>query len=311
MTLTPSALAGSIYTSLPTVLAQVETVESVPGWLYPYGTVFALIGLGIVFWHATTKEDYGIILAGIVWGFMLEQASIAGYETYTYHADAFVLMLLDVPLEIAFTWGGILYTGLKTAEYLGISRRRIPFFVGLFALHLDLALDAVAIRVPYWSWHVQDAAWYGVPLHNFWGWWTVAFLFIGCYFALDRWIDRLELRLVLTLPSALLSFIVGITIWGTLSEIAAVSEIIILAGLVGLSVVLVATDDLDPRPMPWPLVAIPMIIHVQFLFIGFLLGIFADIPVLLGVALLMLALGIALHLVPHWYERRRVGRASA
>lgn len=205
-------------TAVEGIAAHVTAAESIPGWLVPASTAMALFGLLLVFWHASTREEYAFVLAGIGWGYLLEQAAIAGYETYSYNVDAFVLVLFDVPLDVAFTWGGILYAGWKTGEALGVSRKRLPCFVGLFALHVDLAIDAVAIRVPFWTWGM-DGAWYGVPLNNFWGWYTVAFLFVGCFVALERWIARDDLRILLVPPFALVLFVVAITVYGTLAAI--------------------------------------------------------------------------------------------
>lgn len=288
----------------------VSTMESIPDWLFPLSTAMALFGLGLCFWHASTREEYGFILAGVGWGYVLEQASIAGYETYSYNVDEFVLTLLDVPLDIAFTWGAILYAGWQTGKYLGLSTNRLPVFVGLFALHIDLALDVVAIRVPFWTWGVEGA-WYGIPLHNFWGWWTVAFLFVGSFLALRRWIDRVELRLLLTVPCALVLFIASITAYGTLvgGSTAAETALLVLIGVGSLAAVL--TDDVAPRHVPLRIAVVPFNVHLFFLGLGLWIGTFQEHPVLLAVALAMLALSGVLHAVPYLSRRRGAGPARA
>lgn len=279
-------------------------------FLFPAATAFSLLGLGLSLWHATTREQYGFILAAIAWGYVLEQAAIAGYETYSYNIDSFVLTLLDVPLDVAFSWAAILYAGWQTALYLGLSRRRLPFFVGLFALHIDLAIDVVAIRVPYWTWGVEGV-WYGIPAHNFWGWWTVSFLFVGSFLALGRWIERVELRALLTVPVALVGFIAGITLYGIVTGGSTTAEIALLALIVGGSLVVVLTGGIDPRPIPWQVAAVPYIVHGFYLGVGFLLGIFFDVPVLLVVALVMLAIGGLVHAVPYAYRRRGAAGSAA
>lgn len=330
--------------------------------LFAVSTALALLGLVLCLWHARTREEYGFILAGIAWGYVLEQASIAGYDTYSYHLDSYILTLFDVPLDIAFSWAAILYAGWQTGKYLGLSPKRLPFFVGLFALHIDLAIDVVAIRVPFWSWNVPDAIWYGVPLHNFWGWWTVSFLFVGVFLAakhwlhrtefqaavsfpsgllafvfthliVGRWIQTEELRLAVALvvgllvlagvflagrrwphrselhqllipPTALVLFVAGISAYSVVHGFGTIVELATLVVLVLVSFAVVLTGDVDPRRIPLPIVAVPFLIHGHFLVIGFWIGTFVEYPVLLVVALTMVAFSLILHAVPHWYQRR-------
>ena len=48
----------------------------------------------------------------------------------------------------------------------------------VWAILLDLALDAVAIRLGLWTWTIRaDEGWFGVPWGNFFAWLMVAFWF--------------------------------------------------------------------------------------------------------------------------------------
>src|SRR6266704_834612 len=46
----------------------------------------------------------------------------------------------------------------------------------LLALTIDLSMDAIAIRLGFWTWR-QAGPWFGVPLGNFYAWFIVVFGF--------------------------------------------------------------------------------------------------------------------------------------
>lgn len=274
----------------------------------------SIAGLILCFWHASERSHYVFFAAATAYGYLLEQAAIATSGSYHYHAEAFPLMVLDVPVTVAFTWAGILYASWQTGLYLGLSRRALPFFAALFVLHIDLAMDVVAIQVPLWTWGV-DGLWFGVPLSNFFGWYMVAFVFLGSYFVLERYADRftggpiatagasIGLLLATLLASFALLF-VALILYSALFAWSTVAEALVLVAIVQVAVVVVLSEDLDPRPIPRSLVAIPMIGHLFFLWLGFAIGLFQEQPLALVVAIAMLGLGILIHVVPHWHARR-------
>lgn len=83
-----------------------------------------------------------------------------------------------------------------------------------------------------------------------------------------------------------------------------------LIGVVVGSLGIVLTDDIDPRPVPNRIAAVPFLVHGYFLVVGLWLGVFADHPPLLAVALAMLAISVLLHAVPYLFERHLRERAA-
>lgn len=272
--------------------------------LYYTGTIVVLLAIGLCLWHASTREEYAFLAVGFVYGYILEQVMITMYETYHYVDDGYALMLFDVPINIAIAWTAILYSGWQIGRSLGLSPRRVPFFVALFGLHIDLAMDIVAIRVPYWTWEIPGL-WFGVPLNNFYGWYLVAFFFVGSYVVLEGYVSRPELRLVAVLPASLGLLVGAVFLWSVVLSWSTASEVATVLGLIVVGLVAVATDAHDPQPLPYRLIATPLIFHLFFLGVLLVLGFHVEQPLVLVVSVAMLAVGLALHLYPLWYRRRR------
>lgn len=154
----------------------------------------ALAGLAVCLWHAVgDRERVARLVTATVYGVLLEQLVILRFERYVYSLSEFVLTVGEVPLVIGFGWGAIVYSGVELAETLGVGSRVRPLFVGLFGLHIDVAIDAVAIRVPFWQW-TPPGVWFGVPLGNFVGWFLVASLFPAAWSLLGARLSRADSR---------------------------------------------------------------------------------------------------------------------
>jgi hypothetical protein len=78
---------------------------------------------------------------------------------------------------------------MRLTDALGVRRRYAPFVDAVLAISLDLAFDAIAIRMGLWTWHGIGATegWFGVPAGNFYAW-----LFVTLAFSvMTRWLrDR-------------------------------------------------------------------------------------------------------------------------
>jgi hypothetical protein len=110
-------------------------------------------------------------------------------------------------LAIGLTWALIIAGAMRITDALGVRRRYAPFADSILAISLDLAFDAVAIRMGLWTWRDigPEQGWFGVPAGNFYAW-----LFVTLAFTiLSRWLrdttrDRpaLEwLQLLVPLPA--------------------------------------------------------------------------------------------------------------
>jgi hypothetical protein len=134
------------------------------------------------------------LLSAAAFGLLLEEGDQLIFGTYEY-APEFVLAIDRAPLVIGLTWALIIAGAMRITDALGVRRRFAPFVDSVLAIMLDLAFDAIAIRIGLWTWRdhatgvplSSDAAWFGVPAGNFYAWLFVTFGFS----LLTRWLrDR-------------------------------------------------------------------------------------------------------------------------
>lgn len=111
------------------------------------------------------------LLSAAAFGFALEQANQVLYETYEYSRD-FALTIDRSPIVIGLTWALIIAGAIRITDALGVRARYAPAVDGVLAIMLDLAFDAVAIRMGLWSWRdiEPEQGWFGVPAGNFYSW---------------------------------------------------------------------------------------------------------------------------------------------
>jgi len=236
-------------------------------------------------------------LAGVGFGLLLEWATIQQLHAYSY--GRFVLMLGgDVPVAIGIGWGVIIYSVRLFSDAAAMPGWARPVLDGLLALNIDLAMDAVAIRLGFWDWgQGMDFEYFGVPYPNFWAWFWVVFSFsVGI-----RWLTRSgnwSARWLGPL-GAILVGVVGVlgtnqlitadaietiqpqVVWGTL--------------LVALLVVRAVRPRFHQTELPNLVFWVPFAIHFYYLTAGLLSGAFAPAPFLLLVSLAMVALALWLH----------------
>jgi hypothetical protein len=103
-----------------------------------------------------------------------------------------VLVLDRAPLIIGLTWALLIAGAMRITDALGVRRWTAPFVDAVLVIMLDLAFDAVAIRMGMWTWVgiEPDQGWFGVPAGNFYAW-----LFVTLGFSLlSRWIRDFSVR---------------------------------------------------------------------------------------------------------------------
>ena len=124
------------------------------------------------------------LIAGALFGVLLELATIWQLEAYDY--GTFLLMLSNVPLAIGFGWGTIMYSAKLFSDATNLPEWVRPVLDGLLALNIDLAMDAVAIRLEMWDWGLGlHSQYFGVPYANFWAWFWV----VVSFSASVRWLS--------------------------------------------------------------------------------------------------------------------------
>ncbi|MDY6817201.1 MAG: carotenoid biosynthesis protein [Halobacteriales archaeon] len=269
--------------------------------IYPATTAIATVAVALCFVHARGDADRLTLLAmALIYGFLLEQGSIIAFEAYVYATDQFVVTLLDVPIAIALAWAAIIYAAIQTGTHLGLRPAQLPFFVALYALHIDIAIDAVAIRVPFWEWQT-GGVWFGVPLGNFVAWYLVAILFTGSYLAFRSLTANRLLQVIGTLVASVASLLVGLELYIELIKANGLLwEVLVFVGIVVVALWVIGRESPRQRPAPLPrsILTVGLLFHLYFLVLLVGLGIYRIQPWLVVIAVAMLGLTIWMHWLP-------------
>jgi putative membrane protein len=83
--------------------------------------------------------------------------------------------LFNVPVPIILAWGAYLYTSYLAAIALTRDKWRRLILASLLMVLLDLAIDPAMVSAGFWEWF-DTGPWFGIPVLNFVGWFTVSFV---------------------------------------------------------------------------------------------------------------------------------------
>lgn len=269
--------------------------------LNPYFLIFELLVyamLGLCLSHALRRGAFTVaqLLAGVLFGLLLEWATIQQLQAYQY--GRFLLMLGDVPISIGVGWGSIIYAARLYSDATSLPAWARPVLDALLALNIDLAMDAVAIRLGFWDWAIGiTEQWYGVPYANFWAWFWVVFFFSASLRLLSRRL-RGPARW-LSPPGALVIGVVGVLFTNRLIE--SIRSYPVYVGMVAavvlgaLLLVILLRPRLHAHPKPALVAWVPALFHIYFLVAGIVSGVIFQPPVLLAVSLLMILVAVLIH----------------
>jgi hypothetical protein len=265
------------------------------------------------------------LVSAATFGLLLEEGDQLIFETYHYSSD-FILAIDRAPLVIGLTWAVIIAGAMRITDALGVRRRYAPVVDSVLAIMLDLAFDAVAIRMGLWTWRGvgADEGWFGVPAGNFYAWLFVTFAFSLVTRAIrDRaaarptleWAQLLvplpafAILLVSLVPFAILRPIVDPDVGGGLSLFGiALAAFVAVAAWATWGPDRAAPDGERIAILDLRLAFLTRLgIHLFFLAVLIVSGIAVREPVLLVVALALLAIEAPLAR----YVHRRLGRAGA
>lgn len=278
--------------------------------IYHFTVFGAFVITGITLRHAWGDgERIAFLGTAIAYGFLLEKTTIVLFGTHSYPTGRFFLYLWGVPVSVPLAWGVIMYASLMAGRHVGFQGTRLPVFAGLFALHLSLAIDVIAIRVPFWTWHLSGV-WFGVPVVNFVGWYSVAFLFTACFLSLGAKTEGYVLAgLASTVAStALLVVIVGI--WLGFVSPSAVVEVVLFGGLIVISLVELTRTEVRPDPrldrFPVETFVSVLLIHLFYLQTNLYYGYYRESPMQLYVGIAMLLVGLVVYSIPYTGAETRI-----
>jgi hypothetical protein len=267
------------------------------------------------------------LISAAAFGLLLEEGDQLIFETYEYSPE-FFLAIDRAPIVIGLTWALIIAGAMRITDALGVRRRWAPFVDSVLAISLDLAFDAIAIRMGLWTWRGVGATdgWFGVPAGNFYAW-----LFVTWAFSfVSRWLrdaahDRPALewaQLLVPLP-AFVIFLVALVPFSVVKPLidsttggGLILFVIALVGFVAAAARGVfgpgrgepdgsSTAILDLRLSFLTRLAI----HGFFLVALLAMGLATQLPVILAVALLLMAAELPLAVL---VQRRRspAGRSA-
>ena len=246
------------------------------------------------------------LISAAAFGILLEEGDQLIFQTYHYN-PAWVLEIDRAPVVIGLTWALIIAGAMRITDALGVRRRYAPVVDSVLAISLDLAFDAIAIRMGLWTWVDVGPTdgWFGVPWGNFYAW-----LFVTLGFSLvTRWLrdasrerPSLEwLQLLVPLPAFAL-LLIGLVPFIAIKPLidsapggGGIPFLVTLVAFVAVSVWAIFGPDrgrpdgesvaiLDLRLATLTRVAI----HGFFLVGLFVLGLATELPVLLVVAVVLL-----------------------
>ncbi len=273
--------------------------------------------IGILFigclWDASRhgKADILELLWTGFYGFLLEWLTIK--QLGAYHYGPFLIVVDGAPLSVALGWAVIIYSSMRFSSQFQLPESARPILDALMALNIDLAMDAIAIRLGMWVWNGVgfDQQWFGVPWANFWAWFIVVWSFSGFIRALRPW-RRYRWRKWLYAPLAVALSLFVLTIVSEMYRVMsssigseAFASLLLIVG--SLIIVLNLRPHVLQAGLPEPIVmVVPIALHIFAVVIGFRLGMFNKQPLLGIIGVAMLAVGIIVHLLPWWIRRSRV-----
>ena len=247
------------------------------------------------------------LISAATFGILLEEGDQLVFETYHYSAD-WILAIDRAPVVIGLTWALIIAGAMRLTDALGVRRRYAPFVDAVLAISLDLAFDAIAIRMGLWTWRGigPTDGWFGVPAGNFYSWLFVTLAFSS----LTRWLrhaavgrPQLEwLQLAVPLPAfgLLLAAIVPFAVLHPIVDPRPGGGMVLFAVVMVAFLVIAAwgvwgsdrthSDGEGPAILELGLaLGIRVAIHGFFIAALVLIGAASELPVLLIVAVALLA----------------------
>ena len=267
--------------------------------------VFELMAYGLLavcLIHASRRGRYlvGELLVTVAYGVILEALTLRQLGAYDY--GPFILVIDGAPVAVGIGWGVITYSAMTFSDSLDMPDQTRPLLDGLFALSVDLSMDAIAIRLGMWHWVGVGlgAQWFGVPWVNFWAWLIVVVAYSASLRAMRPW--RRYPRWGGIYP--ILAAGLALAVLGIVNHLYALVDDPPQVALAGLLLAIPASLWVIVRVRPRPrrpqagdgiALTIPLAFHLLFAGAGLVGGFFLARPALALVSAAMLGISLGLH----------------
>jgi len=253
------------------------------------------------------------LFAGVLFGLLLEWATIQQLDAYKY--GSFLVMLGPVPVVVGVAWGTIIYSVRSFSDKTSLPEWARPVLDGLMGLNMDLSMDAIAIRLGMWNWGKGfDYQYFGVPYNNFWAWFWVVFSFSASLRLLSklpgiwgRWFSPagaiicgttgvlITNELITNIPNGLIHYTTILAVLGS-----------------ALLLILALRPEISIRSQAAFVFLVPLGFHAYFLIAGLVSNVILDPPFLLVVSIVMSIIALGLHrdALNYWYRSNRESKTE-
>ncbi len=140
-------------------------------------SVFLTLAGSLVVITSQGRELIGLFGAALL-GFAAEVIGVRYgfiFSPYRY-TDVLQPQIFDVPLVMLSAWMVLMAYCRQTLMNLNLPRLVEAALAALWMTAIDLVIDPLAAnQLGYWRW-AQSGAYYGIPPHNFAGWFVVSFI---------------------------------------------------------------------------------------------------------------------------------------
>jgi hypothetical protein len=266
----------------------------------PYFVIFELmiyLLFALCVQHARKQglADVFRLLAGVLYGVVLELVTLRQLSAYEY--GKFLIMISNVPLCIGVAWSCIIYSAMEFSDASSLPYWARPFLDGLLALNIDLALDAVAIRLGFWNWgQGLKFQYFGVPYSNFWAWFLVVFSFSLGYRLLahrEDWIVK-WVSPWLALAMGLMA-VMGTNAFAFADPLQDHKSFLAVTFSFALILVITLRPQFSRASVPGLVFWIPFLTHMYILIAGMISGVIFEPMFLLVAGIGMTLISIFLH----------------
>ena len=264
-------------------------------------TVTLLLFGGAMYQQWKQSRRAALLLAvACFYGLVLEILNMYVFRTYHYHSG--FLRVVGAPVVIGPLWALILISSMRLSDGLGVVRWARPLSDGALCLLVDLGMDAVAIRLKYWTWNIPlHEGFYGVPASNLFAWICVGLCFSVC--ARLAWQRESVMALLLVAPCAYVLLFILFIANGVFLRVANLQtedeKLLVVWATLFVCVVCMSLFRsarlVDGAPGISMYGVSRAAVHGYFLLAYVGLGLYREIPFLLVIAVVAGALEIVLH----------------